>query len=335
MGIEVVLIKGDGVGPEVSKSVVDILDAAECGIEWIEVEAGLPAIERYGTPLPENVIDIVKDKGVALKGPVTTPVGKGFRSVNVTLRQSLDLYVNLRPVRSLPGVASRYKDVDLVIVRENTEGLYKGIEYEVVDGVVESIKVITRTASLRIAKFAFEYAVRKGRKKVTAAHKANIMKMVDGLFLQCFREVAEKYPDIEADEKIIDNLCMQLVLNPDKFDVLVMENFYGDVVSDLAAGLVGGLGVAPGANIGDKIGVFEAVHGSAPDIAGKGIANPIALLQSAILMLEYLSLDEKAELVYKALCYTLECKGIKTPDLGGTATTEEFTKAVIDSLEKV
>src|ERR1051326_8245104 len=281
------LIPGDGIGHEVSAAVVHIIEAAGVAIEWETFVAGAEALDRFGTPLPEEVIESVRRNGVALKGPVATPIGTGFESVNVRLRKALDLYANLRPVRNLPGVQSRFGDVDLVIVRENTEGLYSGLEHEVVPGVVESLKIMTEKASTRIAVFAFEYAMKHKRKKVTAVHKANIMKKSDGLFLQCFRRVALNYPEIERDEKIVDNTCMQLVMNPYQFDVLLMENLYGDIVSDLAAGLVGGLGVVPSGNIGKECALFEAVHGSAPDIAGKNLANPTALLLSAIMMLRH------------------------------------------------
>jgi isocitrate dehydrogenase (NAD+) len=264
---------------------------------------------------------------------LTTPVGSGFASVNVRLRKTLDLYANLRPVRSLPGVKTPFGELDLVVVRENTEDLYSGIEHVVVPGVVESIKVITEKASTRIAKFAFEYAKQEGRKKVTAIHKANIMKLSDGLFLDCFRKIAAEHPEIAADDKIVDNACMQLVMRPQQFDVLLLENLYGDIISDLAAGLVGGLGIVPGANIGELGAVFEAVHGSAPDIAGMGIANPTAMLQSAILMLRYLNEREAAELIEDALIHTLATKDVRTKDLGGTASTMEFTEAVVASMK--
>jgi isocitrate dehydrogenase (NAD+) len=305
-----------------------VLDAAGAQLEWERRQAGVEAMDEHGTPLPEGVLDSIRRTGVALKGPITTPVGKGFRSVNVQLRQSLGLYANLRPVVSLPDVPSRFSGVDLVIVRENTEGLYSGLEHEVVPGVVESLKIITAAASTRVARFAFEYARRHGRRRVTAVHKANIMKLADGLFLDCCRAVAAEYPDIRFDDRIIDNLCMQLVIRPEDYDVLVLENLYGDIVSDLAAGLVGGLGVAPGANIGDDAAVFEAVHGSAPDIAGQGLANPTALIQSAILMLEHLGLDDAAARIRGALLAVFR-SGVRTRDLGGTASTDEFTSAVV------
>jgi isocitrate dehydrogenase (NAD+) len=328
----ITLIKGDGIGPEVANAAVRVIDAAGATIDWEEVPAGASAFEKIGSVLPEYTIDSVRKNKVALKGPVGTPIGEGFKSISVALRKRLELYANLRPIKSLPGINSRYENIDLVIVRENTEGLYSGIEHEVVPGVVESLKIITEKASLRIAEFAFQYAIKNNRKKVTAVHKANIMKMSDGLFLQCARKVSEKYPGIEYDEKIVDNACMQLVLNPYQFDILVLENLYGDIISDLSAGLVGGLGTAPGANIGDEYAIFEAIHGSAPDIAGLNLANPIALIRSAILMLEYIGEDEVAKKIHQAVCSVLK-KGEKlTRDLGGTATTTEITDAIIAEL---
>lgn len=327
----VTLIRGDGIGPEVSDAVLSILEAAGAPLRFEEVSVGVKAEKDEGVPLPERALDSIRRNSVALKGPVGTPVGKGFASVNVGLRKALDLYANLRPVKNLPGVVSRFANVDIVIVRENTEDLYSGLEHVVVPGVVESLKIITEFASTRIARFAFEYARRKGRRRVTAVHKANIMKLSDGLFLDCFRRVAEDYPDIAADDRIVDAACMRLVMNPETFDVLLTENLYGDIVSDLAAGLVGGLGLVPGANLGTKAAIFEAVHGSAPDIAGKNQANPIALLTSAILMLHHLDLPDHAERIEKALLETLAA-GIRTPDIGGTAGTREFARAVSDRL---
>jgi isocitrate dehydrogenase (NAD+) len=329
---QVTLIPGDGIGPEVSAAVLRIIQAAGVEIDWQRFVVGGHAQDLSGSSLPDEVIESVRRNRVALKGPVATPVGTGFESVNVRLRKVLDLYANLRPVRNLPGVQSRFGDVDLVIVRENTEGLYSGLEHEVVPGVVESLKIITEKASTRIAVFAFEYAGKFGRKKVTAVHKANIMKKSDGLFLQCFRKVAVNYPAIEHDEKIVDNLCMQLVMNPHQFDVLLMENLYGDIVSDLAAGLVGGLGVVPSANLGEKAALFEAVHGTAPDIAGKGLANPTALLLSAVLMLRHIGETSAADRVEAALNKVLQKRETITRDLGGKATTSEFTEALIGSL---
>jgi isocitrate dehydrogenase (NAD+) len=323
----ITLIPGDGIGPEVTDAVIQIVAAAGVAIEWERHEAGVIAVERGGTPLPPELIESIRRNAVALKGPVTTPVGEGFTSVNVGLRKGLDLYANLRPVWNLPGVPSRFGNVDLVIVRENTEDLYAGLEHQIVPGVVESLKIITERASTRIGRFAFEYARRHGRKRVTAIHKANIMKMSDGLFLESVRAVAKEFPEIGYDERIIDAACMQLVLTPERFDVLVLPNLYGDIVSDLGAGLVGGLGVVGAANLGPECAVFEAVHGSAPDIAGKGIANPTALLLSAVLMLHHIDETRAADAVMQALDRTLT-SGIRTRDLGGTATTREFADAV-------
>jgi isocitrate dehydrogenase (NAD+) len=284
----ITLVEGDGIGPEVTRAVVKILETAGLRANWDPHVAGVLAIERHGTPLPAELLDSIERNKVALKGPVTTPVGGGFTSVNVGLRKALKLFVNLRPVWTIPSVPSRYSGIDIVIVRENTEDLYAGLEHEVVPGVVESLKIITEEASTRIARFAFEYARRHNRKRVTAVHKANIMKMSDGLFLRSVRTVGDEYRDIVCDDRIVDNACMQLVINPTQFDILLLPNLYGDIVSDLCAGLVGGLGVVPGANLGEDIGVFEAVHGSAPDIAGKGVANPTALLFSGLLMLRHI-----------------------------------------------
>ena len=327
----VTLIRGDGVGPEVAEAVLSILDAVGAPLRFEEVSVGKEAEKAEGHPLPERALESIRKNRVALKGPVGTPIGKGFASVNVGLRKALDLYANLRPVKNMPSVESRFANVDLVVVRENTEDLYSGLEHIVVPGVVESLKIITEFASTRIARFAFDYARREGRRRVTAIHKANIMKLSDGLFLDCFRRVAEDYPDIQADDKIVDAACMRLVMNPEVFDVLLTENLYGDIVSDLAAGLVGGLGLVPGANLGTKAAVFEAVHGTAPDIAGKNLANPIALLTSAILMLRHLDLPDHAARVERALLGTLAA-GVKTPDIGGTAGTKEFAKAVSERL---
>src|SRR5499433_3272666 len=297
----ITLIPGDGIGPEVASNVVRIIEAAGVDIQWETHFAGAQALEKFGNTLPQELLDSILRNKVALKGPITTPVGKGFTSVNVGLRKTLDLYANLRPVRALPNVPCRYPELDLVIVRENTESLYAGLEHVVVPGVVESLKIITEKASTRIARFAFDHARREGRKKVTAVHKANIMKLSDGLFLDCFRRMSENYPDIQADDKIVDNACMQLVMRPEQFDVMLLENLYGDIVSDLCAGLVGGLGLVPGANIGERGAVFEAVHGSAPDIAGQGIANPTALLQSSILMLRYINERTAADKIETAM----------------------------------
>ncbi|HSE37482.1 MAG TPA: isocitrate dehydrogenase (NAD(+)) [Blastocatellia bacterium] len=329
---KITLIPGDGIGPEVTGAAVSVLRATGFEADWETFVVGAEALSRFGDPLPQDLIDSIKRNKVALKGPVATPIGTGFVSSNVRLRKALDLYANLRPIKSLKGVPSRYQDVDLIVVRENTEDLYSGLEHEVVPGVVESLKIITDKASRRIAKFAFEYARREGRKKVTAVHKANIMKLSDGLFLRCFREIAESYPEIKADDLIVDNTCMQLVINPTQFDVLLLENLYGDIVSDLCAGLIGGLGVAPGANIGAEIAVFEAVHGAAPTIAGRGIANPTALLLSAVLMLKHLNERERATRIQTALEKVLAEGKVLTRDLGGQATTLDFTEAIIHAL---
>jgi isocitrate dehydrogenase (NAD+) len=324
----ITLIPGDGIGPEVTRAVVRILDASGFAVEWESFSAGAEALAEHGTTLPQPLLDSVTRNKVALKGPITTPVGKGFTSVNVGLRKALDLYANLRPVSNLPSVPSRYSNVDLVIVRENTEDLYAGLEHVVVPGVVESLKIITAVASERIATFAFEYARRHGRKTVTAVHKANIMKLGDGLFLDTARSVAERYPDIAFNDRIVDAACMHLVMHPERLDVLLLPNLYGDIVSDLCAGLVGGLGVVPAANLGlGGVGVFEAVHGSAPDIAGRDIANPTALLLSAVLMLQHLHEDDRARRIHEAL-RTVLASGHVTPDLGGAATTTSFADAI-------
>ena len=326
------MFPGDGIGPEVSAAVLRIIEAARIHGEWEREIVETEAVEQGGSTLPEEAIESVRRNKVALKGPVATPIGTGFESVNVRLRKSLDLYVNLRPVCNLRGVSTRFSEVDLVIVRESTEGLYSGLEPEVVPGVVESLKIVTEHASTRIARFAFEYAKRHGRRKITAVHKANIMKKSDGLFLECFRTVGKDYPDIEKDEKIVDNTSMQLVLDPDQFDVLLTENLYEDIISDLAAGLVGGLGVVPGSNLGDECAVFEAVHGSAPDIADKNLANPTALLLSACLMLEHIDETDAARRIRMALDAVLTEGDIRTGDLGGTASTTEFTDAIVAAL---
>jgi len=330
---KITLIPGDGIGPEVTEAVLRVLAASGVSIEWERYQAGVLAFERTGQALPADLVDSVRRNKVALKGPVTTPIGQGFTSVNVGLRKALDLYANLRPVANLPGVNARFTGVDLVIVRENTEDLYAGLEHEVVPGVIESLKIITARASTRISEFAFQHARRHGRKKVTAIHKANIMKLSDGLFLDCAREVSRRYPDIQYDEKIVDACCMQLVLNPTVFDVLLLENLYGDIVSDLCAGLVGGLGVVGAANLGSEIAVFEAVHGSAPDIAGKLLANPTALLLSAILMLRHLDEGDAANRVARALSDVQVEGRVRTRDLGGTASTLEFADAIAARLK--
>jgi isocitrate dehydrogenase (NAD+) len=324
----ITLIPGDGIGPEVVDAVLRIIDAAGVAIDWERHIAGVEAFERTGEALPAALVDSVRRNRVALKGPVTTPIGHGFTSVNVGLRKALDLYANLRPVSNLPGVRSAFSGVELVIVRENTEDLYSGLEHEVVPGVVESLKIITERASTRIAQFAFDYAQRHGRRRVTAIHKANIMKLADGLFLECARRVATGSPGIAYDERIVDAACMQLVLNPGQFDVLLLPNLYGDIVSDLCAGLVGGLGVVGAANLGAEIGVFEAVHGSAPDIAGKHLANPTALLLSATMMLRHIDEGAAADRIMKGLGAVLTAGAVRTRDLGGTASTLEFADAV-------
>ena len=328
----VTLLPGDGIGPEITAAVTTILEAAGAGLAWERHDAGEESIKVSGMPLSPATLASIRRTKVCLKGPITTPVGTGFKSVNVTLRQTLDLYANLRPVKNVPGVAARYGDLDLVIVRENTESLYSGIEHVVVPGVVESIKVITEKASTRIARFAFEYARAHGRRKITIVHKANIMKLSDGLFLESCRNVAANYPDIEVNDVIVDAACMKLVMNPKQFDMLLLDNLYGDIISDLASGLVGGLGVTPGANLGETCAVFESVHGSAPDIAGKGIANPTALLLSAVMMLRHLGDEACALRVEKALFAALEQGTARTRDIGGTATTLQFTGAVAAKL---
>src|SRR5881397_3762462 len=329
----ITLIPGDGIGPEVTQAAVRILEATGLKFEWETFEAGADAYEKYHEYIPRELIESIERTRVGLKGPVTTPIGGGFASINVELRKRFELYANFRPIRNLPHIPTRYPDVDLIIVRENTEGLYSGLEHEVVPGVVESLKVITEKASTRIAVFAFEYAAKFDRKKVTVVHKANIMKKSDGLFLKCFRQVAVNYPMIEHDEKIVDNTCMQLVLNPYQFDVMLMENLYGDIVSDLAAGLVGGLGVVPSGNIGEKAALFEAVHGTAPDIAGKNLANPTALLLSAVMMLRHIGEETAGNRIESALNQVLLKREKVTRDLGGTATTSQFADAIIQALE--
>jgi isocitrate dehydrogenase (NAD+) len=330
----ITLIPGDGIGPEVTQAVVRILKAGGVEIEWERHDAGVIAFKRFGQSLPVPLLDSIKRTKVALKGPVTTPIAEGFTSVNVGLRKALDLYANLRPVRNMPGVESRFSGVDLVIVRENTEDLYAGLEHEIVPGVVESLKIITEKASTRIAHFAFKHARSHGRRQVTAIHKANIMKLGDGLFLDCARAVSREYLDIAYDERIVDAACMHLVMHPEKLDVLLLPNLYGDIVSDLCAGLVGGLGVVPGANMGSEMAVFEAVHGSAPDIADKNLANPTALLLSALMMLDHIGEKERAERIHAALGSVLVAGRIRTRDLGGEASTTEFTDAVCREIEK-
>ncbi len=334
MSHSITLIPGDGIGPEVTESVVRIIKASGVQIDWERIDAGVTAFEKYHTSLPAELLDSVHRNRVALKGPVTTPIAEGFTSVNVGLRKALDLYANLRPITNLPGVKTRFDNVNLVIVRENTEDLYSGLEHEIVPGIVESLKIITERASTRIARFAFEYAKTNGRKRVTAIHKANIMKLGDGLFLESVRAIAREYPDVRYDERIVDAICMQLVLFPERFDMLVLPNLYGDIVSDLCAGLIGGLGFAPGANVGDKAAVFEAVHGTAPDIAGQDLANPTALLLSALMMLEHIGERDAAARIRAALYGVFQEHQVVTRDLGGTSTTTEFTEAVCKAMDK-
>ncbi len=328
----VTIINGDGIGPEVMAATLRVLDALKLGLEFEYKDAGTEVIAKYGTNLPHETVEAVLRSGVALKGPTGTVVGGGMPSANVGLRKRLDLYSALRPVKSVPSVKTRYENVDLVVVRENTESLYSGLEHIIIPGVVESLKIITEKASTRIARFAFEHARKMGRKRVTAVHKANIMKLSDGLFLDCCRKVGREFPEIQYDEFIIDNLCMQLVKDPTRFDVLVMDNLYGDIVSDLCAGLVGGLGVVPGANIGERTAVFEAVHGTAPDIAGKGIANPTALMMSAVMMLDWMGMHDEAKRMQNAIQKVYTEGKTRTGDLGGSANTREFTDAIIASL---
>ncbi|PJI07347.1 MULTISPECIES: isocitrate/isopropylmalate dehydrogenase family protein [Clostridium] len=328
----ITLIPGDGIGPEVTGAAKKVIEAAGVNINWDVVEAGANVMDEYGTPLPQYVLDSIKKNKIALKGPITTPVGSGFRSVNVALRQAFNLYANVRPIKTYEGIPTRYKDVDLIIVRENTEDLYAGIEHKIGDYAAESIKIITREASERIADFAFKMAVNQNRKKVTAVHKANIMKYSDGLFLSCARKIAEKYKNIEFEDVIVDAMSMKLVQNPEKYDVLVMPNLYGDILSDMAAGLVGGLGVAPGANIGRDISIFESIHGSAPDIAGKNIANPTAAILSGVMMLRYIDEGEAADKIDNAIRKVLKDGTKVTCDLGGNIGTKEFTDEVIKNL---
>ena len=330
---EVVLLKGDGIGPEITAAVVEVLDAAGAPVEWRQEIAGEEAIEKEGTPLPPSTLDAIRETGVALKGPLTTPIGKGFRSISVALRKEMELYVNLRPARTYKGVKSRYDDIDIVVVRENMEDLYAGIEHAIGDYAAESIKLLTRPGCERIVRYAFEYAVKENRKKVTAVHKANIMKLTDGLFLNVAKDIAVEYPQIEFEDRIVDNMCMQLVQKPELYDVLVMPNLYGDIVSDLCAGLVGGLGVTPGANIGDKAAIFEPVHGSAPKYAGQNRANPTAMLLSAVMMLRYLQADKIADSIERALAEVIAEGRTVTPDLGGNSGTREMAAAIIKKLK--
>ncbi|WAM34261.1 isocitrate/isopropylmalate dehydrogenase family protein [Caldicellulosiruptor morganii] len=335
MSYTITLIPGDGIGPEVTEAARRVLDASGVKIEWEVVEAGEKVMEQYGTPLPDHVLESVKKNRVALKGPITTPVGTGFRSVNVALRQALNLYANVRPVKSYEGVPSRYTNVDLIIVRENTEDLYAGIEYMAGDDAAVGVKIITRKASERIVRYAFELARREKRRKVTAVHKANIQKLTDGLFLECARKVAQDYPDIEFEDMIVDAMSMKLVQSPENYDVLVMPNMYGDILSDLAAGLVGGLGIAPGANIGEDGAVFEPIHGSAPKRAGQNMANPTATILSGVMMLRYLGELEAADRVEKAVAKVIKEGKEVTYDLGGSTGTKEFADAVIRAMESL
>ena len=329
---KVTLIPGDGIGPEVTHAVLRILEATGVKFEWERFAAGAEAFEMHGEYIPVALYESIERNRVALKGPVTTPIGGGFKSINVTLRKKFDLYANFRPIRNLPGLETHWPGVDIIVVRENTEGEYVGLEHEVIPGVVESLKVITEKGSTRIARFAFEYARKHGRKKIHCIHKANIMKLSDGLFLKCARKVAEEYPDVQYGEHIIDNTCMQLVMNPFQYDMLLLENLYGDIVSDLCAGLVGGLGLVPGANLSAECAIFEAVHGSAPDIAGKDVANPTALLQSSVLMLRHLDEMEAADKVQRALEKVYSERKVLTRDVGGTAGTTQFADAVLAAM---
>jgi len=333
MTYRVTLIPGDGIGPEVTSAAVRIIDASGVKIEWEKHDAGAEAYEKYKEYIPKSLIESIERTCLGLKGPVTTPIGGGFPSINVALRKRFELFANFRPIQNLPGLPTRYPGVDLIIIRENTEGLYSGIEHEVVPGVVESLKIITEKASTRISRFAFEYARREGRRKIFAIHKANIMKLSDGLFLRCSRNVAKDYPEITYGEHIVDNTCMQLVMNPYQYDMLLLENLYGDIISDLCAAFVGGLGLVPGANLGSRCAIFEAVHGSAPDIAGKNIANPTAVLQSGILMLRHIGERDAADNIKAALDRVYRAKKHLTRDVGGTASTTEFADAVIAEME--
>ncbi len=333
MAHRITLIPGDGIGPEVTSATIRILEATGLKFDWESYEAGAEAYEKYREYIPKDLIESIERTHVALKGPVTTPIGGGFASINVELRKRFELYANFRPIRNLPHIPTRYPDVDLIILRENTEGLYSGIEHEVVPGVVESLKIITEKASTRIARFAFEYARKNKRKKITAIHKANIMKMSDGLFIRCSRNVAKEYPEITYGEHIVDNTCMQLVMNPYQYDMLLLENLYGDIISDLCAAFVGGLGFVPGANYGDQAAIFEAVHGSAPDIAGKNIANPTAVLRSGLLMLRHIGEPEAALKIRYALEKVYRDREKLTRDVGGKASTSQFADHIIEAME--
>ena len=329
---KITLIPGDGIGPEVTTATLQVIEAAGLEVEWEIHNAGADSFQKRGKYLSDELMDSIRRNHVAIKGPIATPIGHGFASINVSLRKSLNLYANFRPIKNLPGVKTRYDGVDIIVVRENTEHLYSGLEHVVVPGVVESLKIITAEASSRIARFAFDYARRKNRKKVAAIHKANIMKLSDGLFLECVREVARLYPEVGYEEVIVDNACMQMVLDPQQFDVMLLENLYGDIVSDLGAGLVGGLGLVPGANLGEECAVFEPAHGSAPDIAGRNLANPTAMMLSAVLMFQYLGEAEKASRIASAIETVYNQGKVRTPDLGGTSTTTQFAEAVMQHL---
>ncbi|MBP3957071.1 isocitrate/isopropylmalate dehydrogenase family protein [Gemmata sp. G18] len=336
--MQIVLIEGDGIGPEVTQAACRVVAATGVKVDWVKAPAGIPAAEQFGEPLPEETLEMIRRYRVALKGPCTTPIGKGYRSINVRLRQGLGLFASVRPVNTLPGIKTPYEKVDLIVVRENTEGLYAGLEHEVVPGVVESVRLITRAAAERIVQFAFELARHRGRQLVTFCHKADVMRLSDGLFLECARTVADDYPFIQFEEKPIDNVCLELAMDPSNFDVLVMENLFGDVISDLAAGLIGGpgpgggLGLVPGANLGTRFAVFEAVHGSAPDIAGKGIANPIAVIRSAALLLEHVGHKVAGARIEQAVIKTLQAGIGLTGDIGGTGTTATITDQIIKNL---
>jgi isocitrate dehydrogenase (NAD+) len=329
---KITLVPGDGIGPEVTRATMKVIEAAGIEVEWETINAGADAFQKYGKYLPDELMDSIQRNKVAIKGPISTPIGPGFASINVALRKALNLYANFRPIKNLPGVKSRFENVDIIVVRENTEDLYSGLEHVVVPGVVESLKIITADASTRIARFAFEYARRHHRRKISAIHKANIMKLSDGLFLQCVRNVAKLYPEISYEELIVDNTCMQMVLDPSQFDIMLLENLYGDIVSDLGAGLVGGLGLVPGANLGEECAVFEPVHGSAPKIAGKNVANPTAMLLSAVLMFHHLGETEKASLIALAVEKVYMQGKAMTADLGGTTSTTQFADAVVQHL---
>ena len=333
MSYRITLIPGDGIGPEVARAAVRVLEATGLRFEWESYAAGADAYDKYHEYIPKDLIESIERTHVALKGPITTPIGGGFSSINVQLRKKFELYANFRPIRNLPHIPTRYPDVDLIIVRENTEGLYSGIEHEVVPGVVESLKIMTERACLRISRFAFNYARKNNRKKIHAIHKANIMKLSDGLFLRCAREVAKEFPEISYAEHIVDNTCMQLVMNPYQYDMLLMENLYGDIISDLCAAFVGGLGMVPSANFGEQCAIFEAVHGSAPDIAGKNVANPLALIMSSVMMLNHLHEEEIATRIRNAYNAVLAEGKTLTRDLGGSAGTDAFADAVIAKMQ--